>query len=157
MSFLWGKNKKNGPPGTLPPAVRDISSSHGPDGARPPTANGLPSGPGAAPGIRDGMERRTTVGSTTPNPTMGPQGMGLAPVLAPGSGPSSGPVSPQLGGPGGRERADSDLTLVCFCLMTVPIQLLTSIGNARPKIGSSSRSPTNTARRFTISMVATTT
>jgi hypothetical protein len=157
MSFLWGKNKKNAPPGTLPPATRDISSSHGPDPARPPTANGLTSGSGAAPGIRDGMERRTTLGSTTPNPTMGPQGMGMAPVLAPGSGPSSGPVSPQLGGPVGRDRAESDLTLVCFCLMTVSIQLLNSIGIARRKTGSSSDSPTNTAPRFTISLVATTT
>jgi hypothetical protein len=114
MSFLWGKNKSKGPPGSLPPATRDISSSHGQEAARPPTSNGVPTGPVAAPGIRDGMERRATVGNTAaPQNPMGPSVMGPTPVLVPGSGVASGPTSPILGGPLGRERADSDLTLVC--------------------------------------------
>jgi hypothetical protein len=66
MSFLWGKGKKNPPPSGLPPAARDISSSHGPD-TRIPSANGggIAGGiAGSLAGPREGVERRGTVGST---------------------------------------------------------------------------------------------
>jgi hypothetical protein len=114
MSFLWG-NKRKGPPGTLPagppgpgglpPATRDISSAHGgPGEARlsPTPLNGVV----PAPGLRDGMERRGTVGSV-PNPTTQP--------LA-----AAGPLQPAVAAPQvangdttiSRPRADSEFALV---------------------------------------------
>jgi hypothetical protein len=87
MSFLWGKGKKNPPPAGLPPATRDVSSSHGPD-TRIPSANGIA-------GPRDGIERRGTVGSTQ------------APAATP---PSTALVQKVNGEPQrlNRERSESD-------------------------------------------------
>ncbi|KAF2674114.1 hypothetical protein BT63DRAFT_2644 [Microthyrium microscopicum] len=97
MSFLWGKNKKGGPPGALPPATRDISSSHGISAgsdARGPLASG-------GPGPREGpMERRATVGnSQNPNGPLNASTSSMAPELGPGTNLIRA-----------RERAESDAT-----------------------------------------------
>lgn len=63
MSFIFGRGKKNQATGGLPNATREISSSHGPD-TRTPATN-------AVAGVRDGIERRGTVGQQ-PSTAIGP-------------------------------------------------------------------------------------
>jgi hypothetical protein len=88
MSFLWGKKGKAPPPGGLPPAAREISSSHGPD-TRIPSANGMV-------GPREGVERRGTVGTA-----QAPSGPPPAAIIQKVNGePPQRPVT--------RERSDSD-------------------------------------------------
>jgi hypothetical protein len=92
MSFLWGKGKKPPSTGGLPPATREISSSHGPD-TRIPSANGMA-------GPREGIERRGTVGTTQPPPAA----------------PSATAIAPKINGDPQRitrERSESDFGVSC--------------------------------------------
>jgi hypothetical protein len=97
MAFLWGKNKKTSGPNGLPPATREISSSHGPDtrDTRGASQNGVYSREG---GPIVERERRGTIGSSTQPPTA----------------PSTGPmIAIKNGEPHRlfptRERSESDL------------------------------------------------
>ncbi|KAJ4373860.1 Negative regulator of mitotic exit [Neocucurbitaria cava] len=58
MSFLFGKKNKQQPPGALPAATREISSSHG-QGPTPPAING---------GLRDVEKNRGGPQTQTPTP-----------------------------------------------------------------------------------------
>lgn len=62
MSFIFGRGKRSQATNGLPAATREISSSHGPD-TRTPATNTVA-------GIRDGIERRGTVGQQ-PSTTIG--------------------------------------------------------------------------------------
>jgi hypothetical protein len=99
MAFLWGKNKKTSGPNGLPPATREISSSHGPD-TRGASQNGMY--PSREAGVE--RERRGTIGSTQQPP----------------GAPTTGPMIAMKNGEPhrlfpARERSESDLGVSCLC------------------------------------------